>query len=85
MPLFGKKIVQWEQKTQLNISQKAPIVLQASFLEKNKTLLVCLEQVLEQVLVDSALVFYSPGAFRATPNLSAKQEVDSSLPRGRGS
>ena len=41
MPLFGKKIVQWE-RTQLNISQKAPIVLQASFLEKNKTLLVCL-------------------------------------------
>ena len=40
MPLFGKKIVQWEQKTQLNISQEAPIVLQASFLEKNKTLLV---------------------------------------------
>ena len=45
-----------------------------------------LKDLLEQVLVDSALVFYSPiGAFRATPKLSAKQEVDSSLPRGRGS
>ena len=38
MPLFGKKIVKWE-RTQLNISQ---IVLQASFLEKSKTLCVCL-------------------------------------------